>query len=68
MRRSALIWIRFRLRTRTEPGPGVDQLRCDAHAIARFPHAAFEDVARAQFLAGTLRRDRLAVFRRGITF
>ena len=41
-------------------GIGLDQLRRDADPAPRFAHAAFEDIARAQFLADLLDVDGLA--------
>src|SRR3984893_13021599 len=44
---------------------GLDQLHGDAHPTARFAHAAFEDIAHAQFLANLLDVDGLALVGEG---
>lgn len=42
-------------------GRGLEQLGRDAHAFARFPDAAFEYIAHAEFPADPLRVRRLAL-------
>jgi len=45
-------------------GLRLDQLRRDAHPVARFAHAAFEHVAHSQFARHLLHIDRLALVRK----
>src|SRR5258708_3973796 len=42
-------------------GRGIDQLGCDAHAIAGSANAALQDVAHAQLAGGALHVDRLGL-------
>src|SRR5215831_16609287 len=46
-------------------GPGVDQLRRDAHAAGGSTHRAFEHVADAELAPDLLHIDRLALVRKG---